>query len=126
MMCMEKHSIIEVLDEDSRQGICSICGPVKIKIRHRNHHNIRSKWACTKPAKEYYRQNKDKYWSESNWPNSYSYKDKPLICERCGFKAKAYSQIDCHHKDHNHKNNDPDNLEWICANCHRLEHMPCD
>jgi len=49
-------------------------------------------------------------------------KNKPLTCERCGFIAKIPAQIDCHHKDYNHDNNDADNIEYICSNCHRLEH----
>jgi len=43
-------------------------------------------------------------------------------CERCGFKALDRCQLDVHHKDGNHRNNDPPNLETLCANCHRLEH----
>ena len=44
------------------------------------------------------------------------------VCERCGFVAKDNCQIDIHHKDRNRKNNEPENLETLCANCHRLEH----
>jgi hypothetical protein len=48
--------------------------------------------------------------------------DRRLICDRCGFVARHLCQIDIHHKDRNRKNNVSDNLENICANCHRLEH----
>lgn len=44
---------------------------------------------------------------------------KPKICERCGFDKEA--AITVHHKDWNHKNNDPSNLEVLCANCHAIE-----
>lgn len=33
------------------------------------------------------------------------------------------SVLDIHHKDGDHLNDDPDNLETLCANCHRLEHV---
>jgi hypothetical protein len=45
---------------------------------------------------------------------------KTLVCESCGFIAISPCQIDVHHKDHNHSNNNPENLTNICANCHRL------
>lgn len=41
-------------------------------------------------------------------------------CSRCGFEGLA-CQLDVHHIDQNHKNNDPSNLETMCANCHRLQ-----
>lgn len=43
-------------------------------------------------------------------------------CERCGFVPEHICQLDVHHVDHNHHNNDPLNLKTLCANCHRLEH----
>lgn len=44
------------------------------------------------------------------------------VCERCGFVPENIRQLDIHHADGNHKNNDLDNLTTLCANCHRLEH----
>lgn len=38
------------------------------------------------------------------------------VCEHCGIKA----EIDIHHKDKSHKNNDPGNLERLCRWCHRV------
>ena len=48
---------------------------------------------------------------------------KKLICEKCGFEASHPAQIDIDHIDGNHKNNDPENLQALCANCHRLKTM---
>jgi 5-methylcytosine-specific restriction endonuclease McrA len=42
-----------------------------------------------------------------------------IKCERCGFTGLA---LHIHHKDRNHKNNNLDNLEVLCANCHHIEH----
>lgn len=39
-------------------------------------------------------------------------------CERCGSTKKLH----VHHKDHDYKNGDPDNLETICEACHGKEH----
>ena len=44
----------------------------------------------------------------------------PGPCNRCG-KPDAK---DVHHKDGNHQNNLPENLERICRSCHTLEHRP--
>lgn len=42
------------------------------------------------------------------------------VCERCGYKKYEILQI--HHKDRNRLNNQLDNLELICPNCHFEEH----
>jgi predicted nucleic acid-binding Zn ribbon protein len=41
-------------------------------------------------------------------------------CERCGFKKYQILQI--HHKDRNRDNNNVNNIELICPNCHFEEH----
>ena len=38
------------------------------------------------------------------------------ICETCGKEA----DIDVHHKDKNHKNNEPTNRIRLCRWCHRV------
>jgi hypothetical protein len=47
-------------------------------------------------------------------------KDK---CSNCGFVPVHSCQLDIHHKDGNHKNNCVDNLQVLCANCHRLTNL---
>jgi hypothetical protein len=42
------------------------------------------------------------------------------ICERCNYDTYEILQI--HHKDRNRKNNELNNLELICPNCHFEEH----
>jgi len=52
-------------------------------------------------------------------------KHKLDTCFRCGFKPENKCQLDVDHIDKNHNNNDPDNLQTLCANCHRLKtHRP--
>ena len=42
------------------------------------------------------------------------------ICERCGYAR--YEILQVHHRDRNRRNNDLENLELICPNCHYEEH----
>ena len=41
-------------------------------------------------------------------------------CEKCGIKRPLL----VHHKDNNKLNNNPDNLQVLCYNCHYLIHYP--
>lgn len=42
------------------------------------------------------------------------------VCTQCGFVPKHVCQLDIHHLDGNHNNNAEENLQTLCANCHRL------
>ena len=48
-------------------------------------------------------------------------RNKKSICENCGFVPLHPIQLDVDHIDGNKKNNFPDNLQTLCANCHRLK-----
>ena len=48
-----------------------------------------------------------------------SAKARKTACERCGRVAHHV-----HHVDFNPQNNDPANLESLCASCHKIEHLP--
>lgn len=43
------------------------------------------------------------------------------FCVRCGFIPEDTCQLDVDHIDGNHNNNSTDNLQTLCANCHRLK-----
>ncbi len=43
------------------------------------------------------------------------------FCERCGYSKIEILEV--HHKDRDRKNNELDNLELICPNCHSEEHF---
>ena len=42
-------------------------------------------------------------------------------CNRCKYSANL-AALHVHHKDRNRNNNELDNLEILCANCHSIEH----
>ncbi|MDD4410854.1 MAG: HNH endonuclease signature motif containing protein [Candidatus Shapirobacteria bacterium] len=93
---------------------CKVCG----KIKSRKHFCLRKSGkrkgqlrdrVCNKcsirrfgPSKMVYRKHKD------------------IVCCVCGFMGES-CQLDVDHIDGNHKNNSIDNLQTLCANCHRLK-----
>lgn len=48
-------------------------------------------------------------------------KFKKLHCEECGFIPEHKCQLDVDHVDGDHSNNKKENLQTLCANCHRLK-----
>ena len=42
-------------------------------------------------------------------------------CERCGFLPEDPCQLDVDHIDGNKRNDSQENLQTLCANCHRLK-----
>lgn len=48
-------------------------------------------------------------------------KFKQTVCSRCGFVPEHTCQLDVDHIDGNHYNQNPTNLQTLCANCHRLK-----
>ena len=41
-------------------------------------------------------------------------------CTRCNFIPEDICQLEVHHIDEDHSNNDRHNLQVLCANCHAL------
>lgn len=102
----------------SKTGYCERCGLVSIVIR------IDKKgfkyWQCNHGGR---RQSYGKNGSKKAKLQQFLRENKKSQCERCHFIPQHERQLDIHHKDHNHTNNDISNLETICHNCHRLEHI---
>jgi hypothetical protein len=46
---------------------------------------------------------------------------KGPCCEMCGFIPKHPCQLDVDHKNGNPADNDPNNTQTLCSNCHRLK-----
>lgn len=62
-----------------------------------------------------------RHGQETGWSTTHYHARKivpPGSCSHCG-KPNAR---DIHHKDGNHRNNSPDNLERICRSCHNRLH----
>lgn len=46
---------------------------------------------------------------------------KKTQCDHCDFKSVHKCQLDIDHKDGDKDNHHPDNIQTLCANCHRLK-----
>ena len=91
-------------------AICRICGPTELRKRSPRP-NGKPRYVCARGLKR--------------WPNRssayYAYRRvKADRCSRCGFVADDPCQLDVNHKNGDHSDNRPENLETLCANCHRL------
>lgn len=112
-----KVHIVTNVDRDSQVGDCAHCGPsVPLK---RMTPGTPGKWRCRKAYRENNRENRNRRARKHR--GTYLV-DKASKCPRCGFEASHPAQMDVHHKNRDHSDNRPENLEVICANCHRLEH----
>jgi hypothetical protein len=81
---------------------------------------------CTRTC---YKRHGKLYLGHSNGKNKKNYTGIPKIkkqykklsvCELCSFIPAHLCQLDIHHIDGNHTNNESSNLQTLCANCHRL------
>jgi len=103
------HSLSKI-NEELRTGVCSICGLVRVKLRDSKKKKLNSKWRCSTPHRA------------ANNRFSFPYRiHKKDYCERCNFKPEHPCQLDVDHIDGNSKNNELENLQTLCANCHRLK-----
>lgn len=91
--------------------------------------NRKDKQFCSKLCYKQYGK-KYKGHSKGNKENitfKFRYKNRPylnhrkLTCEICGFVPEHPCQLDVDHIDGNHYNNSNDNLQTLCACCHRLK-----
>lgn len=106
---------------ETMQAVCTICGPIAMVVKRYSKLG-KPRFAC--------RGKQRSYW-KSQVRSKSGYKQAPRIrpyrkyvasqCSRCGFVPEDMIQLEVDHIDGNHKNNDPFNLQTLCANCHRLK-----
>jgi len=106
---------------------CDQCGERIWRAPKQLKHSKSGKFFCSKKCQTLWR---NKVYSGENhplWKGGYDkYRtillstNKPRVCVECGYKDERVLIV--HHKDHNRKNKNIDNLEWLCRNCHYVIH----
>lgn len=104
--------------------ICALCQTSF--IRSKSSESKSGLRFCSRSCKD--EGQKVKYNLREIWPSHYGtaeigYREKAIsfygrACNRCGFDKV----VAVHHKDHNHRNDEIENLEVLCYNCHAVEH----
>ena len=97
------------INETTRQAMCSQCCLIKITLKGRK----RGKriFVCGKRRRDLSKGTKSKHRRGLDLTK----------CSECGFLAINPKQIDVHHINGDHFDNEPSNLQVLCANCHRLK-----
>lgn len=94
-------------------SVCKVCKQAK----PRNEMVVRKtgylRGFCKECAKENLKEVEKKSYSHIHG------KFKKDYCENCGFRGLP-CQLDIHHKNGEHKDNNLNNYITLCANCHRL------
>lgn len=104
---------VRVTDPEAKAGNCSVCGdgvPLRRRVRRG-----RVEWSCMTRHLEY-------SGSSGNGAGNPHRAWVASSCWLCGFRPIHLSQLDVHHLDGDHANNEVQNLVTLCANCHRLWH----
>jgi len=108
--------------------VCPKCNKYKRELRNKNGKRRPLCVRCRKGpdkhekmVKDNYNKHKKKYIQNNHIRRRPYIIHKKSVCERCKFIPEHKSQLDVDHIDGNHKNNNIDNLQTLCANCHRLK-----
>lgn len=109
--CMRHNlSSIEPLKQT---GTCAVCGPDS-RLKKKGYG-----WRCyTSEAR----------WQTPGWQRMPDTRQRVGYrvhlkdsCERCGFVPEDACQLDIDHVNGDHGDDRPENLQTLCANCHRLK-----
>lgn len=110
-------------ESDTTRGLCITCGekPQRKKGKRGGQQVYASQ--CGTCANKRHPRSRPPVTAEMrrSWSNAAYRNHKKDVCERCGFVAEDPCQLDVDHIDGNHSNSASDNLQTLCANCHRLK-----
>jgi len=114
----------------SRKGkyvMCEVCGKEVYRAPERLQRASSMKYFCTKSCQAVWKNSLKLGDQHPNWKGgAYAYRNLikrskiPMICGLCSISDHRILAV--HHIDHDHSNNDPKNLSWLCHNCHHLVH----
>lgn len=107
--------------------LCEVCDAETWKTPKAFRKSKSGKFFCSRSCQTKWRNKQFSGKKHANWKGGeYTYQRimkegrvKP-ICAKCGMQNKKVLVI--HHKDQDRKNNNINNLIWLCRNCHYLIH----
>lgn len=97
--------------------ICPVCSK-EFKTKNDEKESLTCSYSC---SNTHFRSGKN-HGNYKDGSSHYRHKVSITKCERCGYN-KHPSILHVHHKDRNRLNNNEDNLEVLCPNCHHEEHF---
>lgn len=103
------------VDLENKTAICYSCGLVKIYVDPGGERYCEP--ARLERKRNYRKTHKEIRIALCLNKNS----EKGNVCTRCGFIAENPCQLDIDHIDGDRYNNSMENLQTLCANCHRLK-----
>ena len=125
-----KYCSIECRSESQKRGSkvnCYICSKEVWKSPKELERSKSGLYFCSKLCQTKWRNSFFSGENHSNWNCGKTIYRKMLIdsgkemrCRVCEIDDKRV--LTAHHKDLNRNNNQLDNLEWLCLNCHHIEH----
>lgn len=144
-----KHVLVDI-DLDRKRATCSLCGPARIHFERKykvayccGPARARKRWRILHPVsnidihsqtgdcavcmarvslQRIRRKGIDRFiCAIGRRRKSHHRLAKGTQCSRCGFVPEHWCQLDVDHIDGNRNNNDPQNLQTLCANCHRMK-----
>ena len=94
--------------------VCNVCNKNKVETQKLKSGKICFRSSC-QPCRK-----KGKSYAGCSKKNA-KRRVKKISCDICNFKAVHMCQLDVDHIDGNRNNNSIENLQTLCANCHRLK-----
>ena len=108
---------LKKLEPTNIQGICVLCN--KNKQTPKGNNLYRPVCRSCRDASSPERLKREK--TRVKFRKKPYLRHRKTFCECCGFIAVNICQLDVDHIDGDHNNNERDNLQTLCANCHRLK-----
>jgi len=128
---MAERHVLSKIEEGT--AWCSVCGPVRVWKRPASAGSGLACWTLRERKRTRDREAGTRTFSRETLGDAYLTTRKwrvvvadrlaLLVCERCGFLAEDVCQLDVDHiiRKTDGGTNDPNNLQVLCANCHRLK-----
>ncbi|HAM88755.1 MAG: hypothetical protein US83_C0003G0009 [Candidatus Falkowbacteria bacterium GW2011_GWC2_38_22] len=117
-----------VIQKKGKFEHCEVCGKEIWKMPKELKNSKSGKFFCNKSCQSKWRNTiysgpKHKLWKGglNVYRDILKKSGQKQICAKCGIQDKRILLV--HHKDVNRKNNDIENLVWLCWNCHHLVHI---